>query len=52
MVREFSAQQLLELADNMAAAATNFSGHGYDVFIRSREEFKQVLQETLEEEVL
>lgn len=48
MSQEFSEQQLLELADSMAAAATVFSGHGYDTFIRAREEFKQVLHETIE----
>lgn len=30
---------LMELADNMAAAATTFNSHGYDSFINAREQF-------------
>lgn len=33
-------QNILRLADNMAAAAVGFSSHGYDVFISAREEFR------------
>lgn len=33
-------QNILRLADNMAAAAAGFNSHGYDVFINAREEFK------------
>ncbi len=31
-------REILMLADNMAAAAASFSAHGYDQFIRSRNE--------------
>lgn len=33
---------LLRLADNMAAAATTFSAHGYDHFMEAREQFKAI----------
>ena len=32
-------QTLLELADNMAAAATTFSGQGYGAFLEAREKY-------------
>jgi len=35
---------LLELADNMAAAASCFTSHGYDTFIQSRDTFKDALR--------
>lgn len=34
---------ILDLADNMAAAASSFSSHGYDAFIQARDNFKEVL---------
>lgn len=34
---------LLQMADNMAAAATTFNSHGYDSFISAREEFKKYI---------
>lgn len=34
-------QNIIRLADNMAAAAAGFSSHGYDIFINAREEFKE-----------
>jgi hypothetical protein len=34
-------ENILRLADNMAAAATGFNSHGYDLFINAREEFKE-----------
>ena len=40
-------QQILEAADTMAAAATTFSGYGYDVFIRARDTFREVVHEWL-----
>lgn len=40
---------LMELADNMAAAATTFNSHGYDSFISAREQFiKSVAEMDLE----
>lgn len=42
---EVNEQTLLSLADNMAAAATTFNSHGYEVFINSREAFKRALHE-------
>lgn len=36
-------QDLLSLADNMAAAAASFSSHGYDSFICAREMLKQAI---------
>lgn len=41
-------QQILEAADTMAAAATSFSGYGYDVFIRARDTFREVVHEWLD----
>ena len=40
-----SEQTLMTMADDMAMAATSFNGHGYEVFINSREAFKQALHE-------
>lgn len=34
-------QLLIELADNMASAATTFQGQGYSVFLESREKLIQ-----------
>lgn len=42
---------LMSLADNMAAAATTFNSHGYEVFINSRESFRAALKEMLESKV-
>ena len=42
-----SENMLMNLADDMAAAATSFNGHGYQVFISSREQFRQTLHEIL-----
>ena len=39
---------ILNLADNMAAAASTFNSHGYDTFIQSRETFKEVLHKYAE----
>lgn len=36
-------EQLMNLADNMAAAASMFSAHGYDNFITSRQTFRESL---------
>lgn len=36
-------EMLMELADDMAAAATTFNAHGYEVFIRCREALKNAL---------
>lgn len=32
-------KELLRQADNMAAAASSFTSHGYDNFIHARDEF-------------
>jgi hypothetical protein len=40
-------QLLLALADNMASAATTFSGQGYQSFLQARDEFKETLHNTL-----
>lgn len=37
-------QDIMEAADTMAAAATSFSSHGYEIFIQARESFKCKLQ--------
>ena len=42
---EISEKTLMSLADDMAAAATSFNSHGYEVFINSREAFKRALHE-------
>lgn len=39
---------ILTMADDMAAAATTFNSHGYEVFIQSREAFKAKLKEIFE----
>ena len=36
---------LMQLADNMAAAATTFNSHGYEMFISARDQFKQCVAE-------
>ena len=41
-------KEILATADNLAAAATNFSGYGYDVFITARETLKSVVHEWIE----
>ena len=41
---------VLDLADNMAAAASSFSSHGYDAFIQARDTFKEVLHKLVSEE--
>jgi hypothetical protein len=41
---------ILDLADNMAAAASSFSSHGYDAFIQARDNFKDVLHNLVSEE--
>ena len=38
-------EEIMNKADNMAAAAVMFGSHGYDSFIHSREEFKTTLKE-------
>ena len=38
---------LMQLADNMAAAATTFNSHGYDAFISAREELKNYISEIM-----
>lgn len=40
---------ILELADNMAAAASMFNAHGYDTFILARDQLKKVLSENVGE---
>lgn len=35
-----SAEALMRLADNMAAAAASFNSHGYDQFIEARAELQ------------
>lgn len=42
---------LMSLADNMAAAATTFNSHGYEVFINSRESFRTALREMIESKI-
>lgn len=39
--------ELLHLADDMASAASTFNAHGYDLFIRSRDSFKETLHKIL-----
>lgn len=38
------AQEVLRLADSMAASAANMSGMGYDQLIHSREELKDLIK--------
>lgn len=45
MYENVSEQTILALADDMAAAATTFNSHGYEIFINSREAFKRALHE-------
>lgn len=40
---EYTEKRIMELADNMAAAASSFNSHGYDTFINAREELKTAL---------
>ncbi len=44
---EDSVVVLMNLADEMAAAATTFNGQGYASFLSARETFKDTLQKTL-----
>lgn len=44
---EQAEKEILATADSMAAAATNFSGYGYDVFISARESLKDLVHEWL-----
>lgn len=46
-VKEFQ-EDLMNKADNMAAAAVMFGSHGYDSFIHAREDFKTTLEELKE----
>lgn len=41
---EYTEKRIMELADNMAAAASSFNSHGYDTFINAREELKNALK--------
>lgn len=41
---EYTEKRILELADNMAAAAASFNAHGYDAFINAREELQTALK--------
>lgn len=43
--QNLSEDVLMSMADDMAAAATTFNSHGYEVFIRSRELFKETLHD-------
>lgn len=45
--KNYTERDLMELADNMAAAASMFNAHGYDTFIHAREELKQALSKTI-----
>lgn len=42
-------EKLMNMADNMAAAAASFSSHGYDAFIGAREAFKSTVEEAIKE---
>lgn len=42
---EADKQEILKLADEMAAAATNFRGQGYEIFIETRDRFKEFLEQ-------
>lgn len=42
---------LLKLADDMAAAATTFSAHGYDHFVLARENFKKVSKQIFDSHI-
>lgn len=41
-------RDILELADNMAAAASMFNAHGYTNFINARQELKDLLCDVFE----
>jgi hypothetical protein len=41
-------KQILELADNMAAAATQMGVQGYETLMTSRDELKRVTQKLVE----
>jgi hypothetical protein len=41
-------QQILELADNMAAGATQMGVQGYETLMTSRDELKRVTQKLVE----
>jgi hypothetical protein len=47
--KNISEDTIMNLADDMAAAATTFNAHGYEVFIRSRELFKETLHDMIKE---
>lgn len=47
-VTQIDAQTLMSLADNMAAAASSFSSHGYDSFITARDVFKETVNTLVE----
>jgi hypothetical protein len=38
-------ERIMKMADNMAAAATTFNSHGYEVFIQAREDLKHCIEE-------
>ena len=44
-------ERIMKMADNMAAAATTFNSHGYEMFIQAREELKHYLEKEVESEV-
>ena len=46
---DYTEKRILELADNMAAAASMFNAHGYDTFINAREELKIALKIAMNE---
>lgn len=39
--------ELLNLADNMASAATTFNAHGYEIFLQARERLKEAIREAV-----
>lgn len=43
--------ELLSLADSMVASATNMKGQGYDVFLQTRQQFKEKLHEAMSESI-
>jgi hypothetical protein len=45
---EVEQKKIMDAADEMAAAATNFRGHGYEIFIQAREHFKELLKTLVE----
>ncbi len=42
---EINEESLMNMADEMASAATTFNDRGYDNFIQAREAFKTALHE-------